>query len=170
MAGEMTQKDLEEGGEFYETRITMEDFVRKAAHKCTVKVFDKYQGPFAEIRNHHQGGGVTVGTLWLGENEGEYLFKYDDKQDGIVVSSSDELFEYLIAVFELFYLDIKLLAIKDKNQLVCDLVIDGEKWKNIKLGPIPNKHDVKLVAINKLDQEYIELGSDLIKGKRVINL
>lgn len=165
----MTQKDLEEGGEFYETRLAMEEFVKKSSHNCVVKPFDKYQGPFAEITNQHQGG-VSVGTLWLGENEGEYLFKYDDKYEGMEVSSSDDLFEYLIAVFELFHLDIKLLAIKDKNQLVCDLVIDGEKWKNVKLGPIPNKHDVKLVALNKLDQVYIELGSDLIQGKRIINL
>jgi hypothetical protein len=48
-AGEMFPEDIEEGGDWYDTRIALEDVCKKAGIKCEVVIFDQYQGPYAKL-------------------------------------------------------------------------------------------------------------------------
>jgi hypothetical protein len=60
MAGEMYKEDLEEGGEYYETRKQMEEIGHKAGLVVKVEPFDSYQGPQGNVYI----GSTYVGTLW----------------------------------------------------------------------------------------------------------
>jgi len=61
--GEMSQEDIDKGGEFYDDRISLEEICREVGMKCKVKPFDVYRGPFAALENG--------GKLWF---EGKDLY------------------------------------------------------------------------------------------------
>jgi len=72
--GEMYADALEEGGEWYNARLALENVCDQAGLKCTVKPFDQYQGPYAELPNRDK--------LWLGQDEGSFVhqaFKNDKR-------------------------------------------------------------------------------------------
>ena len=66
-AGEMSQKDLEQGGEFYDERKFLEQICKDAGIKCKVKPFDVYQGPYAELDNG--------GKLWFSDQKDTLLYE-----------------------------------------------------------------------------------------------
>jgi len=53
-AGEMFKSDLEQGGNFYEARLELEQICHAAKIGCEVKPFDIYQGPYAQLENGDQ--------------------------------------------------------------------------------------------------------------------
>lgn len=169
MAGEMTQDDLEVGGEFYESRVLLEDFVKKvgSGYKCIIKPFDKYQGPFAQIFK----GDVELGSLWIGTDPQQFFYEFDSKEERIEINSEDDLFYLLISIYETFHLEIAVLKVKSfKTTLKVDLMIDGEKFYNVGLGTLPNRNDARLSTINNEDHlKYIEISSSYLKKKRIIN-
>lgn len=63
--GEMSKRDIEKGGEYYEARLHLEKLCKDAGLKCTVHPFDVYQGPFALLPN---GAKVWFGDEMAGEN------------------------------------------------------------------------------------------------------
>jgi len=62
--GEMTQEDIEKGGDYYDERIALESICKKAGVDCKVKPFDTYQGPYALIYDTHK---KPCGKLWWKE-------------------------------------------------------------------------------------------------------
>jgi len=73
--GEMSKKDLEPGGEFHDARLELEKLCKEAGVTCTVRPFDVYQGPFADVE-----GKVKV---WFGGEEGMFfLEKGSEKFEG----------------------------------------------------------------------------------------
>ena len=72
MAGEMHKQDLEEGGDWYTTRMDMEDIGKKAGAIVKVEPFDQYQGPKGKVYF-----GVTyVGELWSRDRTGRDMDKW----------------------------------------------------------------------------------------------
>ena len=71
--GEMTKDDIEEGGDWHEVRLAMEEVARDAGFEIKVIPFDQNQGP--------------EGMILSGPNEGKSLFMigghdwYDDGAD-----------------------------------------------------------------------------------------
>lgn len=168
MAGEMNRSDIEEGGEFYEARLKLEEMVKKSSHRPVVFPFDKYQGPYAEISNlHHK----VVGKLWLGEDDETFVLEVEGEMKEI--SSHDELFYLLISSYELFSMDVELVKVKPlKSQIKVDIIVEGIKYKNVTLGRVPNHNDVSITLINNEETPYIELESSSkhYKKKRIIYL
>jgi hypothetical protein len=68
--GEMSQKDLEKGGDWYEARLALEKICKEAGLKGEVIPFDQYQGCYAETK---------VGKIWLGEASDTYILERKDK-------------------------------------------------------------------------------------------
>jgi len=73
--GEMSQKDLDEGGEYYEARLKLEELCDEAGVKCTVKPFDVYQGPYAFV----DGKGIKV---WFAEHDNFFIEKGSEHFEG----------------------------------------------------------------------------------------
>lgn len=80
--GEMSQHDLDAGGEFHEARLILERLCERAGMKCKVRPFDKYAGPYAELPQHvkiwfDEGDqfAITKGTTRNGM--GEHVFTGD---------------------------------------------------------------------------------------------
>ena len=65
--GEMSKKDIEKGGEWYEVAQELKSICAEAGVKCEVKPFDQYQGPYAFIPK-------LGGSLW-GVDGDEYYFE-----------------------------------------------------------------------------------------------
>lgn len=84
-AGEMTQTDLEKGGEFYEDRMYLENICKQAGVQCKVLPFDVYQGPYALLKNG--------GKLWFGGKVGSLY--YEGKGGQKKESDEDGMIEYL---------------------------------------------------------------------------
>lgn len=72
MAGEMYKEDIEEGGDYYETRKQMEDIGHKAGLVIKVEPFDIYQGPKGNVFI----GSTNVGTLWENSNERAVFWRF----------------------------------------------------------------------------------------------
>ena len=100
MAGEMTQEDLDKGGDWYETRLKMESFCNENGLSCEVKPFDQYQGPYGDIVLE----GVVVGELWClfaidsEPNHDGYLVvaKEGRNSESLEVYSSEEIKAFLL--------------------------------------------------------------------------
>jgi hypothetical protein len=73
MAGEMFKEDLEEGGEYYETRKQMEDIGHKAGVVIKVEPFDTYQGPQGKVYL----GSRHLGTIWSLHGEWTWIPQAD---------------------------------------------------------------------------------------------
>jgi hypothetical protein len=90
MAGEMTQKDLEVGGEWWEAKENMLAVAHSAGlNESYVIPFDQYQGPQCILKKN----GVVVGSLWLIMDEaGGYLIMAENgrKKESIAVSGIDQ--------------------------------------------------------------------------------
>lgn len=112
--GEMSQQDLEEGGDFYEARLKLEELCDEAGVKCTVKPFDVYQGPYAFV----DGKGIKV---WFSGGE--------DPDEFFVEKGSDKFTGDFDAVAE----QIKLLANKGlrlvKSSFLKRAVEAENKWR-----------------------------------------
>jgi len=84
-AGEMFKEDLDKGGEYYEARLELEKLCKDAGVKCTVKPFDVYQGPFADVENGKC-------KLWFGSEDGQFfLEKGSEKFEGDYEECVDKL-------------------------------------------------------------------------------
>lgn len=69
MAGEMTQQDIEKGGDWYELREMMENFAERAGFDYQVKPFDQYQGPYCELKVEN----LCVAELWVDFGTEEFI-------------------------------------------------------------------------------------------------
>ena len=74
--GEMSWRDLEEGGEYYEAGQELDQaaLLLQALTENKIKFdkvlpFDKYQGPYAFF------SGTGGGKLWFGQMEGDYIYE-----------------------------------------------------------------------------------------------
>ena len=85
--GEMSQIDIEKGGDFYESRKFLEDTCKEAGVKCKVKPFDVYQGPYAQLENS--------GKLWYDDKDN--LFYEGPK--GPKTLPTEEMVEFLQSLF-----------------------------------------------------------------------
>lgn len=65
--GEMSYDDLEKGGEWYESRIELERIAKRTGLFDSIKPFDKYQGPYALLKNGDK--------IWLTGWEGLYYLE-----------------------------------------------------------------------------------------------
>jgi len=93
--GEMSQHDLEQGGEWHEARKELEELCRRSGLKCKVKPFDQYQGPYALIDDSDHDHEYPA-KVWL--NQAEHGDKYllvckdlDTSNKGIPFSTPQEL-------------------------------------------------------------------------------
>jgi hypothetical protein len=66
--GEMSQKDIEPGGEFHESRLHLERAMQHKGVTGKVKPFDKYQGPVAHLDNG--------GKIWHGAAHGSFYYEH----------------------------------------------------------------------------------------------
>lgn len=93
MTGEMGERDIKPGGEFYEWANLLKSAARRLTNKTNGKVnllrirpFDKYCGPYAQM---------DQGVLWSGENEGEYFFDGKEVIKGSIKEIADRLNQIL---------------------------------------------------------------------------
>lgn len=65
MAGEMSEKDLNEGGDWYNTKIELLDLAHEAGYDSSNVVhFDQYQGPECLLKKDN----LLLGSLWINNN------------------------------------------------------------------------------------------------------
>jgi hypothetical protein len=100
--GEMSEEDLQKGGEFYETAKELESVAKGTGKFRAIKPFDKYQGPYALLTNGSK--------IWMSEEEGMYYL--DEGNKGYTLSKK-ELADFYKSNAEKF-----IERIKDKKPRV----------------------------------------------------
>lgn len=78
--GEMSKQDLEKGGEWHESRLTLEDIAKPTGKFVAVKPFDVYQGPYALLDNGDK--------IWFSEHPSIFFVEQNDGET-IEMSASD---------------------------------------------------------------------------------
>lgn len=77
--GEMSEEDLQKGGEFYEVAKELTSVAKSTGKFRAIKPFDKYQGPYALLTNGSK--------IWMTEDEGMYYL--DEGAKGFTLSKKE---------------------------------------------------------------------------------
>ena len=136
--GEMTKDDIEEGGDWYEVRLAMEEVARDAGFEIKVIPFDQNQGP--------------EGMILSGPNEGKSLFMIggDDWYDDSDWDSQE---------------DFKFISGEDYGDIAFT-VLDRTKYaqnykeERPKLTSIKNEESFSRKILNRLRE-----GTEYLKGQ-----
>lgn len=77
--GEMSEKDIQRGGEFYEAAKELTSVAKGTGKFRTVKPFDKYHGPYALLTNGSK--------IWMTDERGVYYL--DEGKKGYTLSKKE---------------------------------------------------------------------------------
>lgn len=69
--GEMSQDDIENGGDWYDARMELEELLKPTKKFKEVKPFDVYQGPYALMKNGDKIFMLDDDTLFVDAKSGK---------------------------------------------------------------------------------------------------
>ena len=85
MAGEMSKKDIEKGGDWYSVRLELEKFACKmGSKKFEVRHFDQYHGPYCFMVD-------LMGIIW--KVDGDKFFFAPSRHSGLAEFENDDSYE-----------------------------------------------------------------------------